>query len=57
MSPSGVKQLAPLFSCPNDTTSAKQLSYCLEKQILFYACKNRFLDISHGPELKISFVV
>ena len=54
MSPSGVEQLAPLFSCftPNDTTSVKQLrySYCFEKQILVYAHKNRFLDIfPYGP--------
>ena len=44
-------QLAPLFSCstPNDTTSVKQLSYCLEKQMLLYAYKNRFLYIFPWP--------
>ena len=48
MSPSGVKQLAPLCSCSTlpvvtiDTTSVKQLP-CLEKQVLVYTYKTEFL--------------
>ena len=52
MSPSGVKYhhfSVVLHWSPNDTTSVKPLPYCLEKQILVYAYKNRFLEIFPWP--------
>ena len=39
---------------PNDTTGAKQLPYYLEKNILMYAYKNRFLEIFPWPNFCLS---
>ena len=41
--------MTPLVLSHHDTTSVKQLPYYVEKQILVYAYKNSFLDISPWP--------